>query len=92
MGVPGFFAWILKNYKKTKMITNITDTHELKDNVSNLFIDTNCLIHPQCFSILAENKDLKNIDRLESKMINQVIKYLSFFISLSLTDLNLRVR
>lgn len=77
MGVPGFFAWILKNYKKTNMITNITNTNELKDNVSNLFIDTNCLIHPQCFSILAENKDLKNIERLENKMINQVIKYLS---------------
>lgn len=82
MGVPGFFAWILKNYKKTNMITNITNTDELKDNVSNLFIDTNCLIHPQCFSILAENKDLKNIDRLETKMINQVIKYLSEIIDL----------
>jgi len=82
MGVPGFFAWILKNYKKSNMITNITDKHELKDNVSNLFIDTNCLIHPQCFSILAENKDLKNIDNLENKMINQVIKYLSEIIDL----------
>ena len=73
MGVPGFFAWIHKNYKKKNMITNVN-----KDlNVANLFIDTNCLIHPQCFAILAENKDLKNIDRLENKMINQVITYLN---------------
>ena len=77
MGVPGFFAWIHKNYKKTKMITNVCKDNELTNKISNLFIDANCLIHPQCFAILAENKDLKNIDRLENKMINQVIKYLS---------------
>ena len=65
MGVPGFFAWILKNYKKKNMITNVSNNEELKDTISNLFIDTNCLIHPQCFAILNENKDLKNIDRLE---------------------------
>jgi 5'-3' exonuclease len=82
MGVPGFFAWILKNYKKSNMITNVIKNEELKDNISNLFIDTNCLIHPQCFSILNENKDLKNIDRLENKMINQVIKYLDEIINL----------
>ena len=82
MGVPGFFAWILKNYKKSKMVTNVTSNQDLKDKVSNLFIDTNCLIHPQCFAILNENKDLKNIDRLENKMINQVILYLSEIIEL----------
>ena len=82
MGVPGFFAWILKNYKKKNMITNVSNNQELKDKISNLFIDTNCLIHPQCFAILNENKDLKNIERLESKMINQVIKYLDEIIQL----------
>jgi 5'-3' exonuclease len=82
MGVPGFFAWILKNYKKSNMITNISKNNELKDKVSNIFLDLNCLIHPQCFAILFENKDLKNIDRLESKMINQVIKYLDEIINL----------
>jgi 5'-3' exonuclease len=73
MGVPGFFAWIHKNYKKKNMITNVNKDLE----VANLFIDTNCLIHPQCFAILAANKELKNIDRLENKMINQVIIYLN---------------
>ncbi len=62
MGVPGFFAWILKNYKKKNMITNVSNNEDLKDKISNLFIDNNCLIHPQCFAILNENKDLKNID------------------------------
>jgi len=79
MGVPGFFAWILKNYKKTNIISNVS-TSDLK--ISNIFIDANCLIHPQCFSILNDNKDLKNIDRLESKMINQVIFYLNKIIEL----------
>lgn len=82
MGVPGFFAWILKNYKKSNMVTNVSKNQDLKDKVSNLFIDTNCLIHPQCFSILFENKELKNIDTLEKKMINQVIKYLDEIINL----------
>jgi hypothetical protein len=82
MGVPGFFAWILKNYKKSNMITNVSKNNDLKDNVSNIFLDLNCLIHPQCFAILFENKELKNIDRLETKMINQVIKYLDEIINL----------
>jgi 5'-3' exonuclease len=82
MGVPGFFAWILKNYKKSNMITNVSKNNDLKDNVSNIYLDLNCLIHPQCFAILFENKELKNIDRLETKMINQVIKYLDEIINL----------
>ncbi len=76
MGVPGFFAWLLKNYKNQNMILNVSTNEELKDKISNLFIDTNCLIHPKCFEILNENKELKNIERLEQKMINQVILYL----------------
>jgi hypothetical protein len=36
MGVPGFFAWILKNYKKSNMITNVIKNEELKDLVSAL--------------------------------------------------------
>jgi 5'-3' exonuclease len=82
MGVPGFFAWIHKNYKTTKIVTNVNNDNKLNNNVSNLFIDANCAIHPQCFSILAANKDLKNIDRLESKMINQVILYLTEIINI----------
>ena len=81
MGVPGFFAWIHRNYKKTSLITNINN-NKLNNNVTNLFIDTNCLIHPQCFSILNQFKNLKNIDRLEAKMINQVILYLNEIIEL----------
>jgi 5'-3' exonuclease len=82
MGVPGFFAWIYKNYKKSNMITNVNNDNKLTNNITNLFIDTNCLIHPQCFNILSQNKDLKNIDRLENKMINQVIQYLNEIIEL----------
>lgn len=81
MGVPGFFAWIHKNYKTTKIVTNVNNDNKLHNNISNLFIDANCAIHPQCFSILAANKDLKNIDRLENKMINQVILYLTEIIN-----------
>jgi 5'-3' exonuclease len=82
MGVPGFFAWLIKNYKQKSMITNVITNKELKNKIDNLFIDTNCLIHPQCFAILNDNKELKNIDTLEKKMINQVINYLDEIIQL----------
>ena len=54
MGVPGAFAYFLRNYKKY-----ILNTDQIK--VDYFFIDANCLIHPQCFKILDENKNWKNM-------------------------------
>lgn len=44
MGVPGFFAWLLKNKKKhstNKLIINTIDK-----KIKYLMLDTNCLLHP----------------------------------------------
>jgi 5'-3' exonuclease len=90
MGVPGFFLWLWKNYKKSSFVftksklekeekdkkdNDIKNTLEEIDSIDYFLIDTNCLIHPMCFKILAENND--NVqDKLEGKMINKVIEYI----------------
>ena len=71
MGVPVFFAWIHKNYKTTKIVTNVNNDNKLHNNVSNLFIDANCAIHPQCFSILAANKEYREKNKDKIKEYNQ---------------------
>jgi 5'-3' exonuclease len=70
MGVPGFVAWLYHNHKKTNFIfKNIYKTAEHSDindlrvmSIENLFIDANCLIHPTCFKILAEESEKPNIN------------------------------
>ena len=113
MGVPGFFLWLMKNYKKEGFVFNkskllLTDIKFLKNNkkftddeiakiqlqnqytqsildeVNNIdyfLIDANCLIHPVCFKIVAENPDLSDNDNLENKMMNAVLEYLDKIIS-----------
>lgn len=77
MGVPGFFIWLWKKYQNSSQ-KFISD--ESLENIQDLFIDANCLIHPQCFKILEENKNWQDIDDLEQKMINQIINYLDYII------------
>ena len=87
MGVPGFFLWLWKNYKKSSFVftkgklekekkdDDIKNTLEELESIDYFLIDTNCLIHPMCFKILAENND-NSQDILEGKMINKVIEYI----------------
>lgn len=82
MGVPGFFIWLQKNYKKEGFIinkANATISPETANEINNIdyfLIDANCLIHPVCFKIIAENPDLNDNDKLENKMMNAVLLYL----------------
>jgi 5'-3' exonuclease len=73
MGVPKFFAWLMRNYKQKKFIFSVIE-HE----IDWFLIDTNCLIHPICFKILAEESEKTTINHksLENKMINAVIEYI----------------
>jgi 5'-3' exonuclease len=80
MGLPGFFAWLLKKYKENKdhkMIFN-----NLPDRPKRLYIDANCAFHPQCFKLLHfyEEEKISN-ETLESKMIDRIINYIDFLIS-----------
>jgi len=73
MGVPGFFKWLLVKYKNRDFIKN---KYEINQELDSLLIDTNCLLHPQCFKILNDNPHSNDHDKLEDKMIKQCIKYL----------------
>ena len=76
MGVPRFFLWLYKKYKSQKFILS-------KDEIpiiDSLLIDTNCLLHPQCFKILGQNTKIKNNIELERMMIEECISYLKFII------------
>jgi 5'-3' exonuclease len=83
MGVPGFFIWLLKNYKKEGFVINKTkqdisiDVINEINNIDYFLIDANCLIHPVCFKVIAENPDLNDNDKLEDKMMNAVLIYLN---------------
>lgn len=97
MGVPGFFLWLMKNYKKegfvfqkdklnliSKDLLKNESNQRMLDNINSIdyfLIDANCLIHPVCFKIIADNPDLKDKDKLESKMISAVLEYLNKLIS-----------
>ncbi len=80
MGVPGFFLWLWKNYKKSNFVFSKTKVPEGEkiDDIDWLLLDMNCMIHPMCFETLKEIENVKNIDRLrlENKMIRNVISYL----------------
>ena len=89
MGVPKYFAWLLQNYKKTGFVFNkdklVNEEHkELLDEVNSMdyfLIDANCLIHPVCFKVIAENPGEIDMDKLENRMIVAVLEYLDKLIA-----------
>jgi 5'-3' exonuclease len=81
MGVPKFFAWLMKKYKNSNIIFEKENTNDkVVNNIDWLLLDTNCLIHPVCFKILAEENEKLNInfESLENKMIKAVIDYIEY--------------
>lgn len=76
MGVPGVFAYLLKNYKKQILTTD-------NQIIDELYLDSNCFIHPCCFKVLGENPNWKNINQLEKLMIESIISYLDYIITFS---------
>jgi 5'-3' exonuclease len=78
MGVPGFFAWILRNCEKNNIIIDKIPT----DKNIVLYIDCNCLIHPECFRVLDCYKNAK-YDDLIKHMFKRIILYINFLIDFS---------
>ena len=72
MGVPGFFAWILRKFRNKILLP------QLPSNPEYLYIDANCLFHPECFKILDYFIDETNVDTLEDKMFRRIINYLDY--------------
>jgi 5'-3' exonuclease len=83
MGVPGFFLWLWKKYKSKNFVFSKSDTQLI--NTDYFLLDMNCMIHPVCFETLKELHINENVDvdRLENKMINNVIIYLEKLIELA---------
>jgi 5'-3' exonuclease len=74
MGVPGFFAWLLKNNIHNNIILNKLD------KIDNLYFDANCLFHPKCFDILKLYPNEKTIEKLEKLMMERIVKYIDYII------------
>jgi len=75
MGVPGFFLWLWKKYKKEHFVLNLTEIQKTF-KTKWLCLDANCLLHPMCFEVLAENPNYTNTGILENKMMNRCIEYI----------------
>lgn len=70
MGVPGFFAWLVKKYP-----TDILQ--ETLDSCDGLYLDWNGGIHPVCRSILAKYRGMHtNQEIVEKEMIQETLAYL----------------
>ncbi len=82
MGVPGFFLWLWKKYKSKNFVFS---KDKFTTTTDYFLLDMNCMIHPVCFETLKELKPNENVDieRLENKMINNVIIYLEKLIDLA---------
>jgi len=75
MGVPYFFGWLLRKYRKNNIITQY-----INKEIDVLYLDSNCLFHPQCFKILSLHKDINSNEILENKMFNRILEYIDFLI------------
>lgn len=70
----------MSDFRKEELKNENVKHKQILDDINSIdyfLIDTNCLIHPMCFKILAENPDLTDNEKLESKMINQVMLYIN---------------
>lgn len=75
MGVPAFFRNLIKKYEIIR--TNIDKP------IKALYIDANCLFHPQCFKILDLHKDITDQRILFRKMVDRIIAYIDYMIRLT---------
>jgi 5'-3' exonuclease len=75
MGVPGFFGWLIKNYKEKKFIVK-----ELPNKAKVLYIDSNCLFHPQCFKILDHFPNVTDSEKLENYMFKRIMNYINYLV------------
>lgn len=75
MGVPGFYKWIISKLKINNFIStiDITKIDLSKDNIYELFIDANSIIHNTMHNI---NPDITDTKLIEKQIINQSIKFI----------------
>ncbi len=84
MGVPGFFKWLLKKYGRKNIVCS-----QIHTKVKILYLDANCLIHPQCRKVIIDqtlkmkesDSNISFNDFIEKKMLNEVITYIKHLVS-----------
>ena len=73
MGVPSYFRELIKKYGN--IILNKRPAH-----VTSLYIDANCLFHPQCFKVLDKHLFTSG-SALFDLMVAQIITYIKHLLS-----------
>lgn len=75
MGVPGFFKWIMTKYKNKEILK-----YHLMSSTDVLYLDANCLIHPQTRKVLDAYPDLTDREELEELMLDRIVRYIEYLI------------
>jgi 5'-3' exonuclease len=78
MGVPSFYSWLRRKFNKNQL-----EKKSLGDiQIEKLYFDANCLVHPQCFKLLAHfSKKEITIPKLEEMMMDRVMNYIDYLIA-----------
>ena len=78
MGIPAFFANIIKNY--IKIIQTLTNHQTMGTQFHSLYMDCNSIIY-DVFNGLHKREDFKNEkEYIESTIINETIKKIEYYI------------
>lgn len=78
MGIPLYFRYLVNNYD------DIVSSNKKVDGCNNLYLDLNCAIHYCCREILKEEEfRFHKQNRIEDKMIKNVIKYIELLLDYS---------
>jgi 5'-3' exonuclease len=75
MGVPSFYRKLVGKYKN--IIKN-----KLNGKIEALYIDANCLFHPECFKVLEYYPKEGNQDKLFKLMVKRIIDKIDYLIEL----------
>ncbi|AYV77562.1 MAG: XRN 5'-3' exonuclease [Dasosvirus sp.] len=75
MGVPSFYRLLTKKYRG---IVKSNPDRKIK----SLYIDANCLFHPQCFKILDLYQNVTDPEKLFKLMSGRILRYIEYLINL----------
>lgn len=75
MGVPGFYKELIKLFP-------FIVKDRIRNRVDYLYIDCNCLMHPQCFKILGLHPDEADQSKLFELMCSRILAFLDYLESL----------